>query len=111
VTENIFHITSEKTWLAALELGEYVAASLGSEGFIHCSTREQVVDTANRYYHGQVDLLLLEIDPKLVASEILFEESHGELFPHIYGPINLDAVQNVSRFAPNDEGDFQFPDE
>jgi uncharacterized protein (DUF952 family) len=109
VTEPIYHIASENTWLDALEFGEYFHPSLGSEGFIHCSTRSQVISTANRYFQGQSGLVLLEIDPDLAAAEIRFEAAEGEVFPHLYGPLNLDAVVDVSRFQPDAEGDFHFP--
>ena len=107
--EHIYHIAREKDWLDGLEFGEYLAASLGSEGFIHCSTRKQVVNTANRHFNGASGLVLLEIDPSLSASEIRFESSQNDLFPHIYGPINLDAVVDVFRFLPDAVGKFHFP--
>ncbi len=107
--ELIYHIASEKTWLDALEFGEYLHPSLGSEGFIHCSTRSQVVSTANRYFHGQDGLVLLAIDPALTAAEIRYEPSGGEDFPHLYGPLNLDAVVEVIRLQPDAEGVFHTP--
>lgn len=109
MTERIFHIASEKTWLEALEAGEYLHPSLASDGFIHCSTRSQVVRTANRYFHGQSGLVLLEIDPDLAAAELRYEAADDEFFPHLYGPINLDAVVDVYRFHPDAEGNFHFP--
>ncbi len=108
--DRIYHIASEKTWLEALEFGEYLHSSLGSDGFIHCSTGGQVVRTANRYFPGQSGLVLLEIDPALAASEIRYEDSGGEMFPHLYGPLNLDAVVDVMRFPPDAQGDFHFPE-
>ena len=111
VAESIYHITSQKKWLAALEFGEYLDESLANEGFIHCSSRTQVEATANRYFSGQTGLVLLEIDPALCASEIRYEISGDELFPHIYGPLNLDAMKDVFAFDPDDEGEFHFPAE
>lgn len=106
----IYHIASEKTWLDALEFGEYLHPSLGSEGFIHCSTRSQVVSTANRYFQGQDGLVLLEIDPALAAAEIRYEPADGEDYPHLYGPLNLEAVVDVIRLKPDARGKFHFPD-
>ncbi len=92
--ETIFHITARTDWDAARQLGEYCADSLDDEGFIHASTQEQVLRTANRFYHGQNGLVLLEIDAAKVQADIRYEDLSGEgmLFPHIYGALNVDAV-------------------
>lgn len=108
--DRIYHIASEKVWLEALAFGEYLHPSLGSEGFIHCSSVSQVVRTANRYYRGQSGLVLLEIDPALTASEIRYDDSGGDQYPHLYGPLNLDAVVDVMRFPPDEDGSFHFPE-
>lgn len=110
---HIYHITSQSDWEAALTMGQYTAPSLLTEGFIHASTREQVVDTANRYYHGQYGIVLLVIDPEKTAPEIRYEavELRGQTvhFPHIYGPLNLEAVAEVIAFPPGEDGVFQMP--
>ena len=110
---DIFHITHSKDWKNALEEGAYRSDSLASQGFIHCSTRTQVVAVANRYYRGQQGLVLLEIASARVQPEIRWENLEGgtELFPHIYGPLNLEAVEKVIEFEPGEEGAFQFPAE
>ena len=59
----IYHIVDRGEWEAALKSGEYRPSSLADEGFIHCSTRRQVVQVADFLYHGQAGLILLEIDP------------------------------------------------
>ncbi len=106
--ETIYHLTPRANWQRALEEGRYTAESLESEGFIHCSTDLQVVRSANRYYHGVEDLLILCIQPDRVAAEIRHENTSGgqENFPHIYGPLNLDAVVNVVAFEPDNHGNF-----
>jgi uncharacterized protein (DUF952 family) len=58
----VFHITTRDAWTAAAAEGTYTTPSLASEGFIHCSARDQVVDTANRLFRGQAGLVLLCID-------------------------------------------------
>ncbi len=105
---DLFHITRRADWQKALEEGAYQADTLASQGFIHCSTRAQVVSVANRIYHGQHDLVLLEIDSRRVQPEIRFENLEGgtELFPHIYGPLNLEAVEKVVEFKPGPDGTF-----
>ena len=78
--------------------GVYGAESLRSQGFIHCSTVEQVVQTANRFYRGRADLVLLCIDEALLESEIRYEEGEpGQQFPHIYGPLNLESYRQRRR--------------
>jgi uncharacterized protein (DUF952 family) len=104
----IYHITHPADWEQALRQGQYTSDSLASEGFIHCSKPGQIIDTANRYYAGQKSLLLLAIAPARVEAEIRFEDlvGGGELFPHIYGPLNLEAVTAVLPFEPGEEGRF-----
>jgi len=102
----LLHLCPLSEWQAAQEQGEYRAASLAREGFLHCSTPAQVAATANRFYHGQHGLVLLTIDRRLVRPEIRFEPADGSLFPHIYGPLNLDAVVEVQEFEPGADGTF-----
>ncbi len=104
----IFHITTREDWNRAQAEGVYRAESLATEGFIHCSTREQVVRTANRFFRAQTGLVLLSIDTDGVAPEIRYENSEGdgELFPHIYGELNTDAVEQVLGFEPDRAGHF-----
>jgi len=64
---------------------------------------------ANAYYAGQPDLVLLHIDTKRLAAELRWEAAEGEEFPHIYGPLNLDAVDSVEAFIPDKAGQFQYP--
>lgn len=90
----IYHVTSEQQWAAALKNGYYEAPSLHTEGFIHCSKREQVAGVLERYYQGQKELLLLHIDENKLSSPLQYElaPSVMEQFPHVFGPINLNAV-------------------
>jgi uncharacterized protein (DUF952 family) len=114
--ETIFHITERSSWAVAQAAGEYVAESLGTQGFIHGSTVGQVVETANLFYRGQDGLVLLCIDPSAVASVIKHEaatsgghRADAGLFPHIYGPLNLDAVTRVVDFPCRIDGGFDLP--
>lgn len=106
----IYHITRRDEWKAALEFGEYRTGSLDTEGFIHCSLRRQVLPVANAFYRGQEDLVLLEIDPALVSADIR-HEGEADHFPHIYGPVNIDAVLRLAEFLPQPDGSFAFPPE
>ncbi|MDP1546690.1 MAG: DUF952 domain-containing protein [Anaerolineales bacterium] len=100
----IYHITSKQEWASAQQNGEYTAPSLGTEGFIHCSTAAQVVHVANAFYRGRTDLVLLKLAEDRIKSQVKWEApagppapgiSESDSFPHIYGTINLDAVITV----------------
>lgn len=94
----IYHITTTTDWAAQQERSTYEAASLAIEGFIHLSTEEQVAGVLERYYQNVPDLLLLHIDPARLTAELRYEAAtHNELFPHLYGPINRDAVINIEK--------------
>ena len=69
----IFHIVKRGEWELAVARGSYAADSLRAEGFIHCSTIAQVIDTANRFYHGECDLVVLCIDEARVRAELKYE--------------------------------------
>jgi len=115
----IYHITSRTAWREARGRGEYRAESLDMEGFIHCSTLSQVLPVLQKYYRGQKGLLLLVIEPALLSSDLRWEPPsggapppgvpEGELFPHIYGPINLDAIQRAVDLEANPDGDYALP--
>lgn len=103
----LFHILEQSTWKQATFDGMYQATSLATEGFIHLSTANQVLTTANRFYRGQSGLVLLEIDSDRLHAELRYEDvpDHGR-FPHLYGPLNLDAVVQVWPFEPTASGEF-----
>ncbi|MEY4824309.1 MAG: hypothetical protein RLZZ75_1222 [Bacteroidota bacterium] len=90
----IYHITTAAAWEKAQTNGAYIADSLSTEGFIHCSTQDQVAGVLDRYYKGQTNLVKLTIEKFKVTSPLIFElaTSINEVFPHIHGPINLSAV-------------------
>ncbi len=107
----ILHITTRPQWEDALSHGVYQHPSLFDEGFIHCSTAGQIVCTANRYYCGQSNLVLLCIRSNRLKAALVYEDSYsrGEEFPHIYGPLNLNAVSHVLDFPANKDGTFTLP--
>lgn len=107
----IYHITGKTDWEAARVAGAYTADSLASEGFIHCSTAEQVLATASRIFRGRRDLVLLCVDSTRVNAEIRYENLEGgaSLFPHIYGALALDAVTAADDFPPQADGGFAMP--
>jgi uncharacterized protein (DUF952 family) len=100
--ERIYHLALASDWAAARETGDYRISTLGrtlaQEGFIHASREDQWRATKQRFYADvPEELVLLEIDPARLTAELRVEEvpEAGEEFPHIYGPLNLDAVVAV----------------
>jgi uncharacterized protein (DUF952 family) len=90
----IYHITTKHDWETAQERDSYIAPSLATEGFIHCSEEQQLRGVLERYYKGKTDLVKLVIDTSELQPELKYElaPSVNEIFPHVFGPINLDAV-------------------
>lgn len=101
-SEHIFHLALAADWAAAQESGAYRISTLGrtleQEGFLHASRADQWAAVKERFYAEVPEaLVLLEIDPNRLTSELRVEEvpEAGDSFPHIYGPLNLDAVVEV----------------
>ncbi len=103
----IAHICERKKWERAQEEGEYRTVSLETEGFIHCSKPEQVLAVANFLYRDIPDLLLLWIDPTRLVADLRWEAAADEVYPHLYGSLNLDAVRKVINFVPDEDGEFR----
>lgn len=97
----IYHITTKPEWEVARTKGYYEAPSLQSEGFIHCSEERQLDGVLKRYFAGKKDLLKLVIDTDKLTSLLKYElaPSVNEMFPHIYGPVNFDAVIRIESIA------------
>ena len=93
----IYHITTSREWQKAKETGAYVAPALNEEGFIHCCDENQVDFIKEKYYSNSSDLVKLRIDTEKLTSQFVFEWSPSleQTFPHVYGPINVDAVEVV----------------
>lgn len=91
----IFHVTTVQQWQSNKTELHYLKKE--NEEFIHASTEQQLPQTIRRYFQGKSNLLLITIDPLIVAPEIKYEDltEHGQLFPHIYGDLNLNAVVKV----------------
>jgi uncharacterized protein (DUF952 family) len=112
----IYHITTASGWAQAQAAGEYTISTRGltlaEQGYIHCSTAGQVAPVANAFYQGLAELLVLVIDAERVRPEIRFEQVPGsdEPFPHIYGPLNPDAVVETRPLEPGPGGRFSFPE-
>jgi uncharacterized protein (DUF952 family) len=97
---DLLHIATPAEWEAARAAGEVAPPSLATEGFVHCSTRDQLPTTLARHFAGAGDLVLLVLDPDALGAEVRWEESHpGEHYPHVYGPIPAAAVLAIERIT------------
>ena len=92
----IYHIVLPETWVTFNEKDFYEAESLQNEGFIHCSFAEQIEGVLGRYYQGVEKVLILTIDSEKLTSKLVNEPStNNEIYPHIYGQINRDAIVEI----------------
>jgi uncharacterized protein (DUF952 family) len=108
MSTTLFHITSESAWSNARTQGQYVPETFAAEGFVHCSEHDQLIRVANMRFAGRSDLVLLWISVARLSARVLYENLEGgtELFPHVYGPIELEAVIAATPFRPGPDGRF-----
>ena len=107
----IYHITTRDEWERASKEQVYYSSTLETEGYIHCSLSDQLIDVANAKFKGQAELVLLAIDEGAVESEIRYESPTGsfERYPHIYGPLEIDTVIETFAFEPAEDVHFELP--
>lgn len=92
----IYHIVTPEVWARYKNKDFYEAESLETENFIHCSYAGQLEAVLDRYYKNARNVLILEIETDKLSSELVEEASTGgEIYPHIYGAINRDAVIKI----------------
>ena len=103
--------TNINDWPEIQKSGIYRPASLDTEKFIHCAMPRQLEYVANKYFHGEHRIVWL-IDPKLVTSPIKYEgKPNAELYPDIYGPLNLDAIIATFEMQPKADGSYEVAEE
>lgn len=97
----IFHFVKEPWWLSQATAENYVSENFSKEHFIHASTSAQLQATCNRYYSEQEVIFLLHIDTEKLIALLKYEWSSSiqEEFPHIFGPLNRDAIYKVERLC------------
>lgn len=105
----LFHITTHELWAAAERAGAYHPPSLDTEQFIHLSDEQQWLATANRFYRGRRDLVLLAIREDRLAAQVRWEPADGQHFPHLYGPLELAAVVGVLALSVAADGTIEAP--
>jgi uncharacterized protein (DUF952 family) len=106
--KRLFHLLDPDVWAATV--GEYRPPSLAEAGFIHFSFADPVVGTANGLYLDAPRLCVLEVDPARIRAEIVVEDSYGTgvEFPHLYGPLPVEAVIAVHELPRGRDGRFTF---
>jgi uncharacterized protein (DUF952 family) len=114
----ICHVTDPARWLQALRTGSITAASLATEGFIHCSSPDQIVGVVNRFYATAPTLVLVLIDDAELGPELVWENAvhpdpsapiTDEQFPHLYAPIPMSAVRDSFAWRPDLHGVWHYP--
>ncbi len=113
----IYHIVTATAWLAAQAAGVYRPVSLDQEGFIHCSSADQVLRVANTFYRNAPDLLLLAIRAADLGDRLVYEAPAAaddafaaQQFPHVYGPRPVESVLFAVPLPLNAAGEFGWPD-
>ena len=100
----LFHLALKGDWEQAQDSGTYQWSTRGMRltevGFIHCSWQEQVPKTFERFYADAGEIVLLEIDPTRLNSPLRADAiPTGELFPHLYGPLPIEAVRSITPYG------------
>lgn len=108
----IFHLITEEDWESARDSHEWRPGSLADEGFIHCSKdEEQAMRVVARLYSGHTDMLALEVDTEKLNCPVISEPSRsGEIYPHIYGPLEIGAVVKIWRVKADVQGAYALSD-
>jgi uncharacterized protein (DUF952 family) len=108
----IYKICSEALWREAERVGVFAGAAIDLEdGYIHFSTAAQAPETAARHFAGQGDLVLVAIDAGALGDGLRWEPSRGgDLFPHLYGALRLNAVRWVRPLPLGPDGRHVFPE-
>jgi len=107
----LLHLCTAEEWDAARATGERRPPSLDDQGFVHLSAPEQVHLPATRLYAGRRDMVVLRLDPAQLVDPVRWEpgvptDPEAMTFPHLYGPIPVDAVTSVTPYLPGDDGRF-----
>ena len=105
---HIYHITTKEKWELAKEKKAYDFCALETEGFIHCSTYKQTSETAIRFFKDAAAIIVLKIEESKVESKLIYEKAIDvdEMFPHIYGPININSIVSILSIVKDDEGHY-----
>jgi uncharacterized protein (DUF952 family) len=109
VSRTLFHLVGRDEWAQTSATQTYRPPSLTTEGFIHLSTASQLLGTARRFFAGRDDLLAVSIDEDRLGAAVRWESADGELFPHLYAPLDLSTVVEVIPLPRTNDG-FEIPE-
>ncbi|MEE2745345.1 MAG: DUF952 domain-containing protein [Pseudomonadota bacterium] len=112
MAELIYHICRKVEWLKAKKIGVYTgSADDKRDGFIHFSTANQVLGSAEKHWANVEGLVLLSVDPVVLGEKIKWEPSRdNEMFPHLYGELDIKAVSDAFDLIIGYNGKHEFPD-
>lgn len=101
----VYKVLAQAVYEAAKSEGQFLGTGNDlRDGFIHLSAAHQIAGTLAKHYAGQKDLLLLGVDPERLGESLKWEPSRGgDLFPHLYGALPLDAILSVAPLALDDD--------
>lgn len=100
----VYHIIREEDWNKSSLLGFYSPTSLKEEGFIHFSYAKQIPGVVQRFYQNIERLLILKIDTRKLNAKLFDDYVEGvDVFPHLYGELNLDAVAGSYSLKMNED--------
>ena len=107
----IYKVVDKDAWTAAKISGVFTGAPIDLEdGYIHLSSKEQVVETVEKHFANQDNLLLLSVSTERMGDDLKWEKSRGDqLFPHLYRPLNIDDVIAEYPLTLKEDGSHQFP--
>jgi len=107
----IYKVVDKDIWASAKAKGEFVGAAIDlQDGYIHLSSADQVVETVQKHFAGQTNLLLLSVSTAAMGDELKWEKSRNDqLFPHLYRPLSVGDVTGEELLLLNEDGSHQFP--
>ena len=112
MTRTIYKICERALWEEAGRSGVFAGSGIDArDGFIHLSTAAQVRDTAAQHFAGATDLMLIAVDAEALAGALKWEASRGgDLFPHLYGELDLGAVTGIYDMRARSDGTHDIPE-
>jgi uncharacterized protein (DUF952 family) len=109
---SIYKICPASAWREAERQGVYRgSADDERDGFIHFSAASQVAETVKKHFFGQTGLFLIQIDADALGDALRWERSRNDdLFPHLYGALDLGAVTGVLEMRARSDGGHDIPE-
>ncbi len=102
----IYKLLPGSEWRAAQAAGRFEGSAIDvTDGYIHFSTAAQAQETGRKYFHGKADLMVLAVEGDSLGAALKWEPSRGgDLFPHLYGALDVASVVEASPVALDAKG-------